>query len=159
MARLLAVVSVAGLVLSSAAAHAADVVWTVSKKDGRAFLSGMPNESEVDYEFWAQCRADGAIDVGAAAESHVGKGGGEAVTLKLRSGLKSTTLTGVSRHSANFEMTGGVEIRAVVARTHPVFGVLGNGSKVTVSGPIKPAVWPTKGLKAKVTTFLKACGP
>ena len=88
-----------------------------------------------------------------------GKGGGEAVTLKLRSGLKSTTLTGVSRHSANFEMTGGVEIRAVVARTHPVFGVLGNGSKVTVSGPIKPAVWPTKGLKAKVTTLLKSCGP
>ena len=41
----------------------------------------MPNESEVDYEFWAHCRTDGKIDVGMAAESHVGKGKGEAVTL------------------------------------------------------------------------------
>jgi hypothetical protein len=157
MGRLLGVLSAAGLMLSPVVAHAAGVVWTVSKKDGRAYLSGMPNESEVDYEFWAHCRADGAIEVGAAAESHVGKGGGEAVMLRLASGLKRATLTGVSRHSENFEMTGGVELRATVSHDHPVFAVLGNGSKVKVSGPIKPLTWETKGLKPKVTAFLKAC--
>jgi hypothetical protein len=138
-------------------AASADVVWTVSKKDGRAYLSGMENESEVDNEFWAHCRADGTINVGAAAESHVGKGGGEAVTLRFASGLKRATLTGVSRHSENSEMTGGVELRATVSRDHPVFAVLGNGSKVAVSGPIKPLNWQTKGLNAKITAFLKAC--
>jgi hypothetical protein len=157
MRRLLGALIAAGLLLSPVAAHAAGVVWTVSKKNGRAHLGGMPNEPEVDYEFWAHCRADGAIDVGAAAESHVGKGGGEAVMLKLASGLKRTTLTGVSRHSDNFEMTGGVELRATVARDHPVFAVLGNGGKVKVSGPIKPATWETKGLKPKIAAFLKEC--
>src|SRR5215470_5264037 len=98
MRRLLATWVAVGLMLWPFAASA-EVVWTVSKKNGRASLSGMQNEPEVDYEFWAHCRADGAIDVGAAAESHVGKGGGEAVTLKLAGGLKSATLTGVSRHS------------------------------------------------------------
>jgi hypothetical protein len=157
MGRLLGVLSAAGLMLSPVVAHAAGEVWTVSKKNGRAFLSGMPNEPEVDYELWAHCRADGAIDVGAAAESHVGKGGGEAVMLKLASGLKRATLTGVSRRSENSEMTGGVELRATVSHDHPVFAVLGNGSKVKVSGPIKPLTWETKGLKPKVAAFLKAC--
>ena len=156
MGRLLGVWLAMGLLLWPVAASA-EVVWTVSKKGGRAYLSGMENEPEVDHEFWAHCRADGAIDVGAAAESHVGKGGGEAVTLKFASGLKRATLTGVSRHSENVEMTGGVELRATVAREHPVFAVLGNGSKVAVTGPIKPLTWPTKGLKAKIAAFLKAC--
>ena len=145
------------MLLWPVAANAADVVWTLSKKNGRAYLSGMPDESEVDNEFWAHCRADGAIEVGAAAESHVGKGGGEAVTLKLASGLKSTTLTGVSRQSENFEMTGGVELRAIVSRNHPLFAVLSSGKTVTVSGPIKRLTWPVKGLKAKTADFLKAC--
>src|SRR5215207_2419141 len=103
------------LLLTPAIAHAADVVWSVSKQKGRAHLGGMPDEPEVDYEFWAHCRADGSIEVGAAAEAHVGKGRGEAVTLKLASAGKSATLTGVSRKSENFEMTGGVELRAVVS--------------------------------------------
>ena len=157
MGRILWVLIAAGLLLSPSAAKAAELVWTVSKKNGRALLAGMPNEPEVDYEFWAHCRADGAIDVGAAAESHVGKGGGEAVTLKLASGLKRATLTGVSRNSDNSEMTGGVELRATVAHDHPVFAVLGNGSKVKISGPIKPLTWQTKGLKAKIAAFLNAC--
>jgi hypothetical protein len=157
MGRILGILSAAGLMLSPVAAHADDVVWTVSKENGRAYLSGMLNEPEVDHEFWAHCRADGAIDVGAAAESHVGKGGGDAVTLRLASGLKRATLTGVSRQSRNFEMTGGVELRATVSHDHPVFAVLGNGNKVKVSGPIKPLTWQTKGLKAKVAAFLKEC--
>src|SRR5260221_14166540 len=147
----------AAALLWPAVASATDVVWTLSKKDRRAYLAGMYAESEVDNEFWAHCRADGAIEVGAAAESHVGRGGGEAVTLKLSSGLKSTTLTGVSRQSENSEMTGGVELRATVSHNHPLFAVLSTGKAVKVSGPIKPLTWPVNGLKAKTAAFLKAC--
>jgi len=157
MGRLLGASIIAALMFWPVAASAAEVVWSLQKKKGRTFVSGMINESEVDYEFWAHCRADGAIDIGAAAESHVGKGGGEAVTLKLARGLKSATLTGVSRHSENSEMTGGVELRATVSRDHPVFAVLSAGSTVKVTGPIKPLTWDTKGLKPKLEAFLKAC--
>jgi hypothetical protein len=145
------------LLLLPSAASTADIEWTLSKKDGRAYLTGMPKQSEVDNEFWAHCRADGAIDVGAGAESHVGRGNGEAVTLKLSAGLKRATLTGVSRDSANSEMTGGVELRAVVARGHPLFAVLANGKPIKVSGPIRPMTWPVNGLKARATDFLKDC--
>jgi hypothetical protein len=157
MGRPLGVGIVTALMLWPVAASAAEVVWTLSKKNGRAYLTGMLNESEVDHEFWAHCRADGAIDVGAAAESHVGKGGGEAVTLKLARALKSATLTGVSRQSDNFQMTGGVELRATVSREHPVFAVLSAGSRIQVTGPIKPLTWEIKGLKQKLAAFLKAC--
>jgi hypothetical protein len=148
---------IAGLLLWPAAASAADIEWRLSNKDGRAYLSGMPKASEVDYEFWAHCRADGAIEVGAGAESHVGRGNGEAVTLKLAAGLRRATLTGVSRESANIEMTGGIELRAVIARGHPLFTVLANGKPIKVSGPIKPITWPVNGLKAKAAEFLKQC--
>jgi hypothetical protein len=145
------------LLLAPAAAHAADVAWTVSKKGGRAYLGGMPNEPEVDYEFWAHCRRDGKIEVGAGAEAHVGKGRGEPVTLKLASAGMTATLTGVSRESENVEMTGGIELRAVVPRVHPLFKVLASGKPIVVSGPIKPMTWPVKDLRTRTAQFLKAC--
>jgi len=147
----------AALLVWPALAGAADIEWNLSKKDGRAYLNGMPKVSEVDNEFWALCRADGAIDIGAGAESHVGHGGGEAVTLHFKAGRKKATLTGVSRESENIEMTAGVELRATVAREHPLFAVLANGKPIAVSGPIKPLTWPVNGLKAKIAAFLKAC--
>ncbi|MBX9847017.1 MAG: hypothetical protein K2Z80_34935 [Xanthobacteraceae bacterium] len=145
------------LLLVPAAASAADVVWTVSNMKGRAFLGGMPDVPEVDYELWAHCRPDGNIEVGAGAEAHVGKARGEAVTLKLTSAATTATLTGVSRRSENSEMTGGIELRAVVSREHPLFAVLATGKPISVSGPIKPMTWPAKGLKARTAEFLKAC--
>ena len=72
MGRLTGVWFATGLMLWPVAANADQVVWTLSKKNGRAFLNAMMAEPEVDYEFWAHCRADGSIDVGASAESHVG---------------------------------------------------------------------------------------
>ena len=147
----------AGLLFWPFSAGATDVEWKLSKKAGRAYLTGMPNESEVDYEFWAQCRDGGTIDVGAAAESHVGKGKGEAVALKFVSADKTATLAGVSRESANVEMTGGVELRATISREHPLFAVLATSKPIVVSGPIKPLTWRTKNLKAKAAAFLQAC--
>jgi hypothetical protein len=146
-----------GLLLLPAGAGAAEIEWNLSKKDGRPYLNGMPKESEVDNEFWALCRADGVIEVGVGAESRIGRGSGEAVTLKLASARKKATLTGISRESANFQMTAGVELRATVAREHPLFAVLATGKPIFVSGPIKPLTWPVKSLKAKASAFLKEC--
>ena len=107
----------AALLLWPAVAGAAEVEWSLSKKDGRAYLSGMPKESEVDNEFWAHCRADGAIEIGAGAESHVGRGSGEAVTLKLASRAQEGDADRASRAKAPItQMTGGIELRAIVAR-------------------------------------------
>ena len=54
-------------------------------------------------------------------------------------------------------MTGGIELRAMIARGDPLFTVLANGKPIKVSGPIKPITWPVNGLKAKAAEFLKRC--
>jgi hypothetical protein len=136
---------------------AAEVEWTLRKEKGRPFLQGMQNESEVDFEFWAHCRTDGNIDIGMGAESHVGKGKGEKVELTLTSAGQTANVAGVSRHSVNSEMTGGIELRGRVTRDNPLFLVLATGQPITVTGPIKPLRWGAKGLKAKLEAFLKSC--
>ena len=98
----------------------------------------MVDESEVDNEFWARCRSDGMIDIGMGAESHVGKGKGEPVSLTLTSGGQSVTISGVSRESKNVEMTGGIELQARVKRDDKLFAVLSTGQPIAVTGPIKP---------------------
>ena len=157
--RLLALTVVAAfaavLVLPSAAR--AEVQWTLGKDKGRAFLQGMHNESEVDFEFWAHCRTDGDIDVGMAAESHVGKGKGEKVELTLTSAGQTAKVSGVSRNSVNSEMTGGIELHGKVKRDDKLFAVLATGQPIAVTGPIKPLKWGVKGLKSKLDAFLKSC--
>jgi hypothetical protein len=136
---------------------AAEVQWSLGKEKGRPFLSGMQNESEVDFEFWARCRADKDFDVGMGAESHVGKGKGEKVELTLASAGQSAKVAGVSRISVNSEMTGGIELQEKVKRDDPLFAVLTTGQPISVTGPIKPLKWGVKGLKPKVAAFLKSC--
>lgn len=153
--RLIVLTVVATLVWPYAAM--AEVQWILKKEEGRAFLLGMENESEVDYEFWAHCRADGNVDVGMGAESHVGKGNGEKVELTLTSAGQTARITGVSRESRNFEMTGGVELRGTVKRDDKLFLVLATGQSIAVTGLIKPLKWGVKGLKPKLDAFLKSC--
>ena len=143
-------------VLSLPGAASADVVWRFTKEQGRPYLQGMSSESESDTEFWARCRADGKIDVGLGADSIVGKGEGEKVSLTLESAGIKATLNGVSRNSVNVEMTGGTELRTTISRDDAVFKVLAADKPIAVSGAIK-AAWPVKGLKAKVAAFLAAC--
>jgi hypothetical protein len=138
-------------------AAAAEVKWELGKEKGRAFLSGMHNVSEVDYEFWARCRADKDIDVGMGAESHVGKGKGEKVELTLASAGQSAKVVGVSRLSVNAEMTGGIELQGKVKRDDKLFAVLATGQPISVTGPIKSRKWGVRGLKPKVEAFLKSC--
>jgi hypothetical protein len=138
-------------------AAAAEVQWALGKEKGRAFLYGMHNESEVDYEFWARCRADKDIDVGMGAESHVGKGKGEKVELMLASAGQSAKVVGVSRLSVNTEMTGGIELQGKVKRDDKLFAVLATRQPISVTGPIKSMKWGVRGLKPKVEAFLKSC--
>ncbi len=148
----------ATLTLTSTALAEPPVVWTVYKHKGQVHLQGMVDESEVDHEFWARCRKDGLIDIGMGAESHVGKGKGEKVSLTLTSGGQSVTISGVSRESKNVEMTGGIELQARVKRDDKLFVLLATGQPITVTGSIKkPLKWEVKGLKARTAEFLKAC--
>ena len=153
--RLVALTLVAALAWPSAAA--AEVKWSLGKEKGKPFLYGMENEAEVDYELWAHCRADGDIDVGMGAESHVGKGKGEKVELTLTSAGQSAKVAGVSRDSVNAEMTGGIELRGKVKRDDRLFAVLATGQPIAVTGPIKPLTWGVRGLKPKLDAFLKSC--
>ena len=153
--RLVALTLVAALAWPSAAA--AEVKWSLGKEKGKPFLYGMENEAEVDYELWAHCRADGGIDVGMGAESHVGKGKGEKVELTLTSAGQSAKVAGVSRDSVNAEMTGGIELRGKVKRDDRLFAVLATGQPIAVTGPIKPLKWGVRGLKPKLEAFLKSC--
>ena len=144
-------------VIAIPATASAEVVWTLGKEKGRAFLFGMHNESEVDYELWARCRSDKDIDVGMGAESHVGKGKGEKVELTLASAGQSVKVVGVSRLSVNTEMTGGIELQGKVKRDDKLFAVLATGQPISVTGPIKSRKWGVRGLKPKVEAFLKSC--
>ena len=153
--RLVALTLVAALAWPSAAA--AEVKWSLGKEKGKPFLYGMENEAEVDYELWAHCRADGDIDVGMGAQSHVGKGKGEKVELTLTSAGQSAKVAGVSRDSVNAEMTGGIELRGKVKRDDRLFAVLATGQPIAVTGPIKPLKWGVRGLKPKLEAFLKSC--
>lgn len=144
-------------VMLAPAAASADVVWQLTKKQGRPFLQGASSEPETDKEFWAHCAAAGAIEIGVGAESNVGKGDGEAVTLTLLSGGTRAVLAGHSRKSADFQMTAGTELRAKVSSNDAVFTVLATDKPITVSGSIKTVTWPVKGLKTKVAAFLQAC--
>ena len=157
MSRIFRMSMILAALLWPAAALAAPLVWSLAKDEGQPFLSGMVDESEVDYEFWARCRADGKIDIGMGAETHIGKGKGEPVSLTLTSGAQIVKVSGLSRESKNVEMTGGIELQATVTPDDKLFAVLTTGQPVTVTGRIKPLKWTVRGLKAKVETFLKDC--
>src|SRR5262249_25507469 len=152
----LSLCALAALLAPSAAI--ADIQWKLMKKDGRPYLQGMSGEPEVDTEFWALCRSREAIDLGVGADTGVGTGAGEAVSLNLKSGSESAALSGRSQNSRNFEMTAGAELRATVSASDPVFKVLAAGAPIRVSGAIKSLVtWQVKGLKQHVAAFLSAC--
>src|SRR5262245_11835040 len=102
-----------GSLLAPATANAA-VSWGLVKKDGQAFLNAMPTVEESDYEFWALCKGGGQVEIGAGADTNVGKGEGETVSLQLKSGKATAKLEGKSLKSDNFEMTGGTELRATI---------------------------------------------
>lgn len=139
----------------------AEIEWSYAKEKGRPILRGFSGEYEGDNEFWARCRADRRIEVGLGAHTEIGTGKGEAVALTLASGGKSATVKGQSRKSENFEMTSGTELRANVALADPLFAVLDTGKPITVTGSSvkKQVTWAVTNLKARVATFVKACGP
>jgi len=143
--------------LLAPAPAAAELQWQYRTQQGRPYLQAMPSEPEGDTEFWASCRSATAIEVGIGANTTVGEGKGETVSLTLTSGGVSATVSGQSRNSANFQMTVGTELRTTVSRGHALFKVLATGQPITASGSIKKVTWPVKGLKTKLAAFLAAC--
>ena len=157
MSMLRLLLGLTALLAPAAVAAAAPIEWRLLMKEGRPYLQGMPTETESDTEFWALCRRGGKIEIGVGANSMVGKGEGETVSLTLLSGSARAHLRGKSRNSVNFEMTAGTELRTQVSRDDALFKVLATGKPITVSGSIKTDTWPVKDLKAKLAAFLRAC--
>jgi hypothetical protein len=148
---------VCAAIMLAPAAASAEMLWQFTREHGRPFLQAMSDEPEADTEFWALCRSGGAIDVGIGADTSVGKGEGEPVTLTLASAGIKATVAGESRNSANFQMTAGTELSASVGRGHALFNVLATDKPIVVRGASKPLILPAKGRKAKVAVFLHAC--
>jgi len=144
--------------LCAPAAAKDGIRWTLGKKDGQPHLIGMSTEQEADTEFWALCKGGGVAQIGVGANSNAGKAEGETIALTLKSGAQTAKLSGTSRKSENFEMTGGSELIAQVKTDDPLFAVLTVGKPIAVSGNIEhPGNWPVSGLKAKAAAFRAAC--
>jgi len=126
------------------AAASAEVAWRLTNKNARVYIFAMPTEPESDTLFWALCGKGGSIELGIGGDADVGKGEREAVKVALKSGIATTTLVGQSHKSANFQLTGTIELRTKVTRDHAVFKVLAAGQPITASGSIKPMTWQVK---------------
>lgn len=142
------------LVLASSAASAGEV-WSLhpDERRGGLVLSAMPGESESDTDLWIACRKDGRMEVGAGANGEIGTGKGEKVSVTFSSGDKTAKLSGASRESANFQMTGGTELFTAIKRDDPLFEVLSTGKPLKLNG----AVVGTQGLREKLAKFLARC--
>ena len=139
----------------SPAFAAADVQWRIIN---RPYLQGLSSEQNDDPVFWAYCRPGAVIDLGAGGNIGIGRGEGEAVTLKLTSDGRSATLNGISRPTAGFESTGRPELRTSVSEGDPLFDVLRTGKPVTVSGSMERAdTWTVDGLRSRTSNFLRQC--
>lgn len=135
----------------------AEIDWRMSARPP-ASLEGRSTESESDASFRAVCRNKRTVEVRVGAEEQVGKGRGELVKLQFASSGRSAIIQGVSKKSADFEMTGGTELVANVTPNHPVFAVLMTGKPVSLSGSVaRRATWTSNNMRAAVEKFLRAC--
>lgn len=133
----------------------ADIQWRIIN---RPYLQGQFNDDQGEQAFWAYCRPGSVIDVGVGANAQVGEGSGEAVMLSLTSGDETARLRGISRKTANFDKTGGTELRTSVSEDDPLFDVLATGQPITVTGSLDGSVtWNVEGLRSRVRNFLRQC--
>jgi hypothetical protein len=135
----------------------AETKWTVATSPT---LTVQSDEAESDHSLIAICPMPGIVELFVGADDQVGKGEGETVKLRIESGGKSATLSGVSRRSFNHEMTGGTELVTRIDTSNEAFKVLFSGKPVKLSGSMKkPVTWNHKGMADAVKKFIKDCSP
>lgn len=98
------------------------------------FLEARPSESETDADLRASC-FDGLVSVRIGGTIGVGKGNGEAVSVKIESEGKSAKVQGVSRASPDVEMTGGTELVTDLPLNSPAVDILFSGKAVSIVTP------------------------
>ena len=142
----------------SATVARAEMKWTASS---RPYLEARSTDSESDASFRALCRSPAAIELRVGAHEGVGKGKGDAVTLRLSSNGHQAVLHGASRRSDDYEMTSGTELVTEIKPSDAVFTLLGSGKDVTITGSLaKPVTWRAENMADAVKSFLTACqGP
>lgn len=128
--RLFISIAVAMLALSGFAPLAtANSSWRMVS---RPSLEVRPSGEEVDASMRASCAFEGMVILRIGAESHLGSGRGEPVSVTIDSGGKSAKLRGVSRLSPDSEMTGGSELVTEVPLNDPSLEILFGGKPVTM---------------------------
>lgn len=135
-------------------ARAEPFVWSYVAESKS--LIGMVQEEEGDFAFHAACTSPAAVRLGIGAQPGIGNGEGHRVSVVLETSTRKLRIEGTSGHSANFEMTAGVELQVTVPVTHPVFQLLADPGPIVVSGDLK-AFWPAPGRTAALKAFLAAC--
>jgi hypothetical protein len=138
----------------------AKMQWRFDTRNGRPYLELRDRGEEADTDFWASCRKPGGVEIGIGANTGVGKGEREPVTLQLvGAAARVATLQGVSRRSADYQMTAGTELRAAVTLGDPLFAVLAAGGSIKVTGSIaRPLTLDVRGLATRLDAFMHACG-
>jgi hypothetical protein len=141
--------------ISPAHAGTDELDWTARNA---FYLEARVKAEESDASLRLLCKSPEIIEVRIGAEEMVGKGKGEEVALKLKSGGKQAELSGVSEPSEDSGMTGGTELVTRLVPDDPLFAVLRAGKDVAVTGGgSRGATWSAKGMKAAVDKFLGKC--
>ncbi len=109
----------------------AKTTWSVVS---RPFLEARPAEEESDADLRATC-FDGLVTVRIGGTIGVGKGNGEAVSVKIEGDGKSAKVQGVSRTSPDVEMTGGTELVTDLPLNSPAVEILFSGKAVKIVTP------------------------
>ena len=139
-------------------AEAKSIRWWLAERPLELF--GGPDEPEADYELRITCLPGKAVEIGVGAYTDLGKGKGEPLAVTLQSGTRSVSLSGASKPSKNFEMTGAHELRARLKpdqQYRDLLAVLTSSAPIKVSGAMR-AEWSVRGLQKKAAHFAEYCG-
>jgi len=137
--------------------------WTVDRTGAVWVLNGFDwtsgfNEQDTLVRF--TCKRGGALEIGLGADVGIGKGNSEGVTMSVKSAAASLRVDGVSRKSANFEMTSGTELVKTITASDPLIDLLKIEGLISMrQEPAgKSFTFPAKGFGAALAKFLKGCG-
>jgi len=139
-------------------AGATSISWTGTETPIE--IAGYPvGEAEPDYVLRLTCLRGGTVQVGVGANNDIGSNRGM-ISVTLRSGDRSVTLSGKSAKSKNWEMTVSRELRTQLrpsdASKARLLGVLTNGLPIQVSGAMRDT-WTVGGLAEKTRAFGESC--
>lgn len=130
----------------------------VANDGAGTWLDIRSDEPESDKLLGLGCGAPGLVDVHLGGEFGIGKGGHEAVSVKLSAGKQSAEVKGLSIATADSEMTGGIELLTALAPGDKAFGILTSGRELGLQHDGKSEKFTLgKAATDALKAFLKGC--